>query len=67
MLDALGLDMADAWAFGDGLNDIEMLSSVGFGVAMGNAHPNLKAVADYVCPKHIEDGVFEGLRALGLI
>lgn len=67
VLDALGLGMADAWAFGDGLNDIEMLSSVGFGVAMGNAHPDLKAVADYVCPKHIEDGIFEGLRALGLV
>ncbi|MDO5051065.1 MAG: Cof-type HAD-IIB family hydrolase [Moraxella equi] len=67
VLDALGLSMADAVAFGDGLNDIEMLSSVGFGVAMGNAHPDLKAVADYVCPRHDDDGIFKGLVALGLI
>lgn len=67
VLDKLGLTMADAWAFGDGLNDIEMLSSVGFGVAMGNAHDDLKAVADFVCPSHQEDGIFKGLQALGVI
>ncbi|WFF38894.1 Cof-type HAD-IIB family hydrolase [Moraxella nasibovis] len=67
VLDKLGLTMADAWAFGDGLNDIEMLSSVGFGVAMGNAHDDLKAVADYVCPSHKDDGIFRGLQMLGVI
>lgn len=67
VLDTLGLSMTDAVAFGDGLNDIEMLSSVGFGVAMGNAHPDLKAVANYVCPRHDKDGIFGGLVALGMI
>lgn len=66
-LEKLGLDFADAWAFGDGLNDIEMLSQVGFGVAMGNAHPMLKAVADYICPSIVEDGIFHGLKALQVI
>lgn len=66
-LEKLGLDFADAWAFGDGLNDIEMLSQVGFGVAMGNAHPTLKAVADYICPSIVEDGIFHGLKALKII
>lgn len=66
-LDKLGLDMANAWAFGDGLNDIEMLSSVGFGVAMGNAHPNLKTVADFVCPNHSDDGIYQALVMLGVI
>ena len=67
VLDKLGLTMMDAWAFGDGLNDIEMLSLVSFGVAMGNAHDDLKQVADFVCPKHTDDGIFKGLQELGVI
>lgn len=67
VLDKLGLSMANAWAFGDGLNDIEMLSSVGFGVAMGNAHDDLKAVADFVCPSCACDGIYQGLMELGVI
>lgn len=67
VLDKLGLSMAEAWAFGDGLNDIEMLGAVGFGVAMGNAHDDLKAVADFVCPSHKEDGIFRGLQDLGVL
>lgn len=67
VLDKLGLTMADAVAFGDGLNDIEMLSSVGFGVAMGNGHDDLKKVANLVCPRHDEDGIYQGLQMLRLI
>ncbi|MDO4641361.1 MAG: Cof-type HAD-IIB family hydrolase [Neisseria sp.] len=66
-LSKLGLTMADAMAFGDGLNDIEMLQTVGFGVAMSNAHPDLKAVADFVCPSVWEDGVYRGLQALNVL
>lgn len=66
-LKALGLTFADAWAFGDGLNDIEMLQKVAFGVAMGNAHPSLKAVADYVCPNAADEGIYQGLKNLGVI
>lgn len=67
VLKELGLKFADAMAFGDGLNDVEMIGSVGFGVAMGNAHPNLKAVADFICPRHDDDGIFKGLQMLGVI
>lgn len=63
----LGIDMSEVMAFGDGLNDIEMLQTVGFGVAMGNGHPEVKAVADYICPTVEEDGVYNGLKALGVI
>ncbi|EGZ48573.1 Cof-type HAD-IIB family hydrolase [Neisseria wadsworthii] len=66
-LDKLGLTMADAMAFGDGPNDIEMMKAVGFGVVMGNGHPDTKAVADFVCPPVTEDGVYRGLLSLGLI
>ncbi|SQG63496.1 HAD-family hydrolase [Corynebacterium renale] len=49
-------------AFGDMANDIEMLEWVNFGVAMGNANPEVKAVADYVGPSNDENGVAEVLE-----
>ncbi|UOP04411.1 Cof-type HAD-IIB family hydrolase [Conchiformibius kuhniae] len=66
-LDALGLTMADAMAFGDGANDVEMLQAVGFGVAMGNAAPALKRIADYTAPPIDEDGIYRALCDLGVI
>ena len=44
----LGLAMAEIMAIGDGANDVSILSSVGLGVAMGNAPAEVKTVADYV-------------------
>ena len=66
-LDKLGLTMADAMAFGDAHNDAEMLKAVGLGVAMGNAEPEIKAIADYVCPAIDDDGIYRGLVDLGVI
>ena len=62
-----GLDRAQAIAFGDGNNDIEMLQAVGTGVAMANASARLKAVADDVCGDVAEDGVYHYCRVHGLI
>jgi Cof subfamily protein (haloacid dehalogenase superfamily) len=44
-------------AFGDMLNDLPMFAWSGHGVAMGNAHAELKAVADEVTVSNEEDGV----------
>ena len=44
-------------AFGDNHNDIGMLQLAGLGVAMGNAHDEVKMVADYVTLSNAEDGV----------
>ena len=63
----LGIDMKDVMAFGDGPNDVEMLQTVGFSVAMGNAVPEIKAIADYVCPPIDEDGIYRGLVDLGIL
>jgi Cof subfamily protein (haloacid dehalogenase superfamily) len=52
-----GLTLADAIAFGDEMNDVEMIAESGIGVAMGNAAPEVKAVADWVAPTNDEDGV----------
>nr|ACS87872.1 haloacid dehalogenase-like hydrolase-like protein [Angomonas deanei] len=43
VINDLNLTWEDCIAFGDGLNDVEMLSSVGKGCVMGNANPRLKA------------------------
>lgn len=67
VLQHLNILSEDVWAFGDGLNDIEMLQSVGFGVAVGNAHPDLKAVADFVADDIKNDGIFKSLQQLNII
>jgi hypothetical protein len=59
-----GLSVHQAYAFGDGLNDMEMLQGVGMGIAMGNAHPRLKVVAKRIAePVHL-DGVAKMLAQL---
>lgn len=63
----LGIAAAEVVAFGDMPNDIPMLSWAGRGVAVGNAHPDVMAVADDVCATNEEDGpaqvIEEVLRA----
>lgn len=44
-------------AFGDNHNDIGMLQLAGLGVAMANAHEEVKLAADYVTLSNAEDGV----------
>ena len=61
------LDKAEALAFGDGNNDTEMLQAVGTGVAMGNASPQLKAIADEICGSVTEDGIYYYCVSKGLI
>lgn len=58
MLEYYHLDKAEAIAFGDGNNDIEMLNAVGTGVAMENGSDRLKAVATTVCGSCAEDGIY---------
>lgn len=67
LLDRLGIAPDEAVAFGDGLNDIEMLSLVGMGVAMGAAREEVKQAAKMVTLSAEEDGVSYGLKRLGLI
>lgn len=52
----------EAIAFGDGANDIEMLLSVGTGVAMGNASDEVKNIAIDVCGNVEDDGIFNYLK-----
>ena len=53
----LGVDPQQCMAFGDNTNDLDMLRAVGWPVAVGNAVPQLKAVARIIAPPDAEDGV----------
>lgn len=58
----LGIDPAEMMACGDGLNDYEMLRTVGFGVAMVNGNEDLKTIADYVAESNDSDGVAKAIE-----
>jgi Cof subfamily protein (haloacid dehalogenase superfamily) len=67
VLKHLGIEKDKAIAFGDGLNDKEMLMSVSESFAMGNAHPDLFAYAKHKTTSVSDSGVFNGLKHLGVI
>ncbi len=53
----LNVSADECAAFGDSFNDLPMLEWAGVGVAMENARPELKAVADLIAPANTADGV----------
>ena len=52
-----GLDMHNIIAFGDDVNDVDMVRDSGIGVAVANAVPEVKAVADRITLSNDEEGV----------
>ncbi len=67
MMNRLGFLREDVIAFGDGLNDLEMLEFAGTGVAMGNGVTQAKEIANLVTRSVDEDGIVFGLEKLKLI
>ena len=57
-----GINQSDVVAFGDDLNDKDLLSWASIGVAMGNALDEVKAVADFICDTNDNDGVAKWLE-----
>ena len=62
LADHLGLTLAQTIAIGDSENDAEMLRAAGLGVAMGNAYPQVKALADAVTDDNESDGVAKAIQ-----
>jgi Cof subfamily protein (haloacid dehalogenase superfamily) len=60
------IEMNEVVAFGDGYNDIDLLHQVGWGVAVENAFPEVKAVANEITKHHKEDGVASTLARIFL-
>ena len=62
-----GMDIADTIGFGDSMNDLEMIETVGYSVCMANGSPALQAKSDLVCPAVDEDGLYKAFEQLGLM
>jgi HAD superfamily hydrolase (TIGR01484 family) len=58
----LGIKTHEIIGIGDGYNDFPLLMACGLKVAMGNAVPELKEIADYIAPTVEEDGVAKVLE-----
>jgi len=59
-----GIKDEEVMAFGDSANDLEMLEHAGYGVAMKNAHPKVKEVANYETGSNDEDGVLNKIEEM---
>ena len=57
LAELLGIDRSETMALGDQQNDLTMIEAAGLGVAMGNAVPEVKAIADVETMTQNEDGV----------
>ena len=67
VMEMLGCDKKQTYAFGDSMNDASMFEVCQYGVAMGNAADELKEKADYIT-EHIEcDGIKNALQYFKII
>lgn len=64
LCEALGIDVSESMAIGDGLNDLEMIKAAGIGVAMSNAESAVKAAADYITGSCEESGLALAIKKL---
>lgn len=67
VLKKLNLTSENICVFGDELNDTEMFQYAGLSIAMGNANPKIKELADFVTKSVREDGILYALELLGII
>lgn len=67
IIEHLGIDLENTYAFGDSENDIDMLKYVNHSVAMGNSSSYIKSIAKYQTDTIFNDGVYNGLKRLKLI
>ncbi len=54
----LGIPISESIAFGDSINDKEMLEIAGLSICMENGQEQVKKIADEVCPSVLEDGIW---------
>lgn len=57
LLEHIGMDREEMICCGDGFNDKSMLQFAGLGVAMANAQPEIREIADYITLSNDEDGI----------
>ncbi|MDO4466225.1 MAG: Cof-type HAD-IIB family hydrolase [Bacillota bacterium] len=67
LLEYLGVDAKDTYAFGDARSDIPMFEVCGTAVSMGNGGPECKAAADYITDDVNENGLYNAFKHFDLI
>ena len=67
ILEYYDLKPEEVMAFGDGHNDIEMLSLVGLGICMENGHDDVKTISDFVTRSVFDDGIVYALEHFNII
>lgn len=67
LIRATGHAIEDTVAFGDGLNDLQMMEIAGISVAMANGHEKTKEIASHITDHVDEDGLAKAFRHFGLI
>jgi Cof subfamily protein (haloacid dehalogenase superfamily) len=60
----LGLKPHNVMTIGDNFNDVEMLTYAGIGIAMGNAPPQVQAIANWIAPSVEDNGVAVAIEKL---
>lgn len=66
-LDHFNIALEETMSFGDGGNDITMLAHTHIGIAMGNANPEVKEIADYITDSVDENGIWNALKHFNII
>lgn len=67
ILDKLDIPFSNTYAFGDSINDVEMLNNVCHGVAMGISSAEVQNAAEFITKNVAEDGVSFALRHYGIL
>lgn len=66
-LEYCGIPLENAYAFGDSVNDLEMLRAVPHAVVMGTHAPELEFYGSFITKKLEDDGIAYAMQELGLI
>ncbi len=64
---AMNHPIEDTIGFGDSMNDLQMIETVGVSVCMENGSEELKEISDLTTPPPLEDGLYKAFEALGLL
>lgn len=67
IMDYYNADINLSVGIGDSSNDIDMIKTCGFGIAMGNAFKEVKQIADWITTDIDEDGIWNAFKYLGVI
>lgn len=67
LLEVMGYEDVPTYGFGDGPNDLDLLNACDVKIAMGNAQPQLKALADFVTKENTQGGIIHALQEFKLL